>query len=51
MCLLKDALRGRRFADAAELKGTVCELLRRFGKEFARPQREINRSWEKRVVF
>jgi hypothetical protein len=31
---LKDALRGRRFADGDELKHSVREKLRRFGKGF-----------------
>jgi histone-lysine N-methyltransferase SETMAR len=48
--LLKDALRGRRFADDDELKHSVSEELRRFSKEFyATGIQHLTQRWGKYV--
>jgi histone-lysine N-methyltransferase SETMAR len=47
---LKDALRGRRFADDDELKHSVREELRRFSKEFyATGIQRLTQRWKKCV--
>jgi histone-lysine N-methyltransferase SETMAR len=48
--LLKDSLRGRRFADDDELKHSVREELRRFSKElYATGIQRLTQRWKKCV--